>query len=202
MRTLWLGLLMGCATTGSVQGPDALVEQVAQALRDGDAATLHRLAGEESSELSEDDIARLLEENREELAERADQLDAQRQQGVQSRATVRLPGGELAVLTLEGGQWKIVGGVIDAPTLQTPLDTVRSLRRALARRSFRGVLRVLAHGPRAEIDAEIERFLEDTEDELDLEAEVRGNEAFVRSSNGRVIHLVREAGEWRVADIE
>ncbi|MEM9069463.1 MAG: hypothetical protein AAGE52_13195 [Myxococcota bacterium] len=203
MRFLSL-LLIGCAATApTVEGPEDVVRAYSEALARGDAAALHALMNEESQQTtSPEEIGRLLTENREELNERASHLNDRVAEGVESRASVRLPNGELAVLRLEGGVWKIDGGVVDAPTLQTPEDAIRSLRRALMRRSLRRILRVLARAPRAEIEAEIERFLEDTEDELDLEAEIQGNEAFIRSSSGRVIRLLREAGEWRIADVE
>jgi hypothetical protein len=82
------------------------------------------------------------------------------------------------------------------------MATVRALRRSLMRKSLPGVLRVLSRQPRADIEAELARILEETEDELDLEVEVRGNRARVRTTGGREITLVREAGEWRISAIE
>lgn len=203
---LAMGLLTACGaavTTNSVEAPDATVRAYAAALRAGDAAAIRELmTAETQARVSEAEVARLLEENREELRERAQQAEAALEGGVSTRAAVRLVDGEVAVLGLEAGHWRIVGGVLDAPALLTPEDAVRSLRMFLRRRSLPGLLRVLAHGPRADLEAEVARFLDDTEDELDWETEVHDNEAFVRTSAGRVIHLVREAGEWRVADVE
>ncbi len=201
-----MGVLTGCgaASSGtSVAEPDETVRAYASALRTGDAAALRGLMSSEfRTQVTEADLTRLLEENREELRERAQQAEAALDEGIATRAAIRLGDGELAVLDMEQDQWRIIGGVLDAPALRTPEDAVRSLRRSLRRRSLSGLLRVLAHGPRADIETEVARFLDDTEDELDWETEIQGNVAFVRSSTGRVIRLVREAGEWRVADVE
>ena len=105
-------------------------------------------------------------------------------------------------MVLEEGRWFIDGGVISAPGLRSPMATVRAFRRALQRRSLPGVERVLARQPRAEVEDEIARILDETEDELDLEVEIRGNRARVRTTGGREITLVREAGEWRIVAID
>ena len=96
---------------------------------------------------------------------------------------------------------RIDGGILDAPALRTPEDAVRSLRRALARRSLPSLERVLARQPRADLEAEIERILDETADDLDHEVEIRGNRARVRLTGGREILLAREAGEWRIVEI-
>jgi len=203
MRVLWVAIALGgCGSAVVVEGPGPTVEAYARAVQAQDAEAVHALLDADSREtVDSEEVARLLEENQTELRERAEV--AQRQlEGIESRATVRLPSGELAVLTLEDGEWKLLGGVLDAPALQTPEDAVRAMRHALQRQSMSGVLRVLARAPRAQLDAEVERFLDDTEDELDYDVEIEANEALVRASNGRVIRLVREAGEWRIAEVE
>jgi hypothetical protein len=106
------------------------------------------------------------------------------------------------LLVLEERGWTIDSGVLDAPVLRTPRDAVLALRQALQERNLRAIERVLARDTRAELEAEIDRFLGETADELDLEYEVRGNKAVVRTSSGREVQLVREAGEWRVRDVE
>ena len=44
-------------------------------------------------------------------------------------------------------------------------------------------------------------MLEATEDADDLEVEIQGNRARVRTTGGGTIELVRESGEWRVVDV-
>jgi hypothetical protein len=64
------------------------------------------------------------------------------------------------------------------------------------------VLRVLSRETRGEVEAEIARFLAASEDTADLETRVEGDAAEVRLGGGARVTLVREAGAWRVADVE
>ncbi|HBQ13674.1 MAG TPA: hypothetical protein DEF51_21900 [Myxococcales bacterium] len=105
------------------------------------------------------------------------------------------------VLVLEDGRWRIDGGVLDAAGLGTPLDAVAAFRRALMRRDLEGVERVLSRQTRAEWEEELRRVLEATADTDDLEVEIQGNRARVRTTGGGSIELVRESGEWRVVDV-
>jgi len=162
----------------------------------GDAGLLDE---DTQQQVTEEDLATLLEENAEELRERSAEIAPER---VQTRAVVELPTGESTVLSLEGEAWKIDGGVLGAPALVTPEDAIRSLRRALIRRGLRDVLAVFARSLRGEVEAEVRRFLEETADELDYETEVQGSAAIVRTSGGRIVRLTREAGEWRIVDFE
>ncbi|MBW2464634.1 MAG: hypothetical protein JRH11_23505 [Deltaproteobacteria bacterium] len=192
----------GAGATASGNPPaDALVAYVA-ALESEDAAAVHALLTEElQQELSIDEVRELMADNHDELADQGAEI-SRGASLVRASADQPLHGGETARLVREEGGWAIDGGVISAPGLGTPMATVLALRRALQRQSLPGVMRVLAREPRAELEAEVTRLLEETEDPLDLEIEVRGNRAKVRTTGGRLINLVREAGEWRIVDIE
>jgi len=120
---------------------------------------------------------------------------------VAAHARVRLQSGETIVLVLEENGWRIDGGVLDAAGLATPLDAVAAFRRALMRRDLRGVERVLSRQTRAEWEEEVRRVVDATEDGDDLQVEIQGNRARVRTTGGGSIELVRESGEWRVVDV-
>ena len=203
-RFLALILLVGCGgSAGQVTPPATTLQAYSEAVRASDAEKAHALLDEETrAEVSVDELRSLLGENQAELADQARELERVAAEGITARARVPLESGESVALVLEDGRWVVDGGVLDAPALRTPLDAVLSLRRALRRRSFRGMSRVLAREPRAELDAEIERILEDTADERDLRVEIQGNRARVLTTSGREIVLVREAGEWRVLSID
>lgn len=196
--------LAGCGGTGErVEPPGQAVRDYVAAVRAGDARAAYDLLDEDTqAEVSFEEFRRLMDDNREELTDQAGELERLASAGIEARARVPLESGETVALVLENGKWVIDGGALDAPALRTPRDAILSLRRALQRRSFRGVQRVLARQPRAELEAEIERLLEDTADERDLRIEVQGSRARVITTSGREITLVREAGEWRVSTIE
>lgn len=197
-------VLAGCGGAGArVEPPASTVSRYVGAVRAGDAGAAYALLDEETrAEVPFDEFRALMEANRAELSDQAEELERLAAQGVPARARVPLETGETVALVLEDGRWVIDGGVLDAPALRTPRDAVLSLHRALRRRSFRGLERVLARQPRAEVEAEIERLLEETADEQDLRVEVEGRRARVVTTSGREITLVREAGEWRVLAIE
>lgn len=142
-----------------------------------------------------------MRDNREELRAEADRVAIAGRRGVAARARAQLASGEQVRLILEDGEWRLEGGVLGAPTLRTPADAIEALRQALLRRSLAELERVLARQVRAEIASEIARIVEATADPLDLQIEVQGNVARVRTSDGGEIVLVREAGEWHVSEI-
>lgn len=197
-------VLAGCGSSAPpVEPPEATLRDYVAAVRANDAEAAYALLDEETrAEVGLEELRQLMDGNRDELRDQASELESLAAEGVEARARLPLETGETVVLVLEDGRWVLDGGVLDAPALRTPRDAVLSLRRALQRRSLRGVERVLAREPRAEIEAEIDRILEETADEQDLHIEVQGNRARVLTTSGREIVLVREAGEWRVLSLD
>ena len=198
-----LGLAPGCAPSARVVGPETTVTRYLDALARGDAEAVHALLDEESRarfELSE--VAAAMESNRVELEEQRAAIEVGLEGGLFTLATLEVESGEKVRLELESGRWRIAVSLLGEPELRDPRDAVRAMRAALSRRSMIGVSRVLSRESRQEVDSAIERFLDDTADELDLEYEVEGNRAIVRTTSGRELELVRESGEWRVVRIE
>ncbi|HEY8429968.1 MAG TPA: hypothetical protein VIL20_16410 [Sandaracinaceae bacterium] len=195
--------LCGCAASPRVEGPERTVRAYAAALSRGDARTAWVLLDDEARRgRTEAEHAALMEQNAGELAAQGEALErATEGERVRARARVPLRSGESVVLVLEDGEWRIEGGVLDAAGLGTPLDAVAAFRRALMRRDLLGIERVLARQTRAEWEDEVRRLVESTADPDDLEVEIQGNRARVRTTGGGSIELVRESGEWRIADV-
>jgi len=198
---LLIVLLGGCASGPRVEGPALAVRTYASALTAGDARAAWALLHEDArGGRSEEDHAALMAQNAGELAAQGRAL-ASSAERVEARARVPLRSGETVVLVLEDGAWRIDGGVLDAAGLGSPLDAVAAFRRALMRRDLDGIERVLARQTRAEWEEEVRRLVDATADPDDLEIEVQGNRAQVRTTGGGSIELVRESGEWRVVDV-
>lgn len=198
-------LLAGCGGASAGSPPRDTARAYADAVRRGDAEAVYALLDAETrAGLTLEQLRAQLAESPEELREQAAAVDAALAdpQLVQTRARVPLRSGQDAVLVIEGDRWRLVGTLLDSVSLATPEDAVMAFRSALARRSLPSITRILARAPRAEIDAQIERFLEDTEDEPALDVDIQDNEATVRTPSGRVIRMVREAGEWHVVSVE
>ncbi|MCA9574957.1 MAG: hypothetical protein R3B40_19925 [Polyangiales bacterium] len=198
-------LLSGCGGASAGTPPRDTARAYAEAVRRGDAESVYALLDAETrAGLTLEQLRAQLAESPEELREQAAAVDAALAdpQLVQTRARVPLRSGQHAVLVIESDRWRLVGTLLDSVSLATPEDAVMAFRSALARRSLPSITRILARAPRAEIDAQIERFLEDTEDEPALDVDIQDNEATVRTPSGRVIRMVREAGEWHVVSVE
>lgn len=194
---------LGACHRGGTASPERTLSAYVRAIREGDARAAYDLLDRETrAGLSYDAFAALMKENRRELERQAAELERRLSQPILPEARVRLENGDPILLVREKDRWRIEEGVVESPVLRSPRDAVLELRRALRRRSLRDVERVLSRDARAQLEAEIERFLAETADELDLETQVEGARARVRTTEGREIHLVRESGEWRVVAVE
>lgn len=203
LSVLALLLLGGCGSDSRARGPSSTIRSYAGALSRGDARSAWALLDEDARRgRTEEQHAALLERNAAELRDQGQALArAATSDAVSAHARIPLRSGETVVLVLEDGEWRIDGGVLDAAGLATPLDAVATFRRALMRRDLAGIERVLSRQTRAEWEEELRRVVEATEDTADLEVEVQGNHARVRTTGGGTIELVRESGEWRVVDV-
>lgn len=192
-----------CGGGAGEGGPSRVVERYAAALAQGDPDAAWSLLDDDARRgRTEAEHAALMAANAHELGAQGRALArAAGPDGVDAHARVQLESGETIVLVLEAGAWRIDGGVLDAAGLATPLDAVAAFRRALVRRDLRGIERVLSRQTRAEWEEDLRRVLDATEDGDDLEVEVQGNHARVRTTGGGSIELVRESGEWRVVDV-
>jgi hypothetical protein len=195
--------LCACAATEPARVPDprATASAFADAAqrRDADAAWA-LLDPQLGARLDRAAFERQLADNAPELKALAAHL-SRVDPAALSVAEVELRDGERVLLRLEDGQWRIDGGVLDAQALDTPVAAVIELRRALARQSLPALLRVLSAERRAAWLAAFERSMELSADPLDLELDVRGDEAVVHLRGGGEIRLRREGGTWHVHDV-
>jgi hypothetical protein len=204
-RASWLlwAICVGCAAAPAARVPDPALttQRFAAALREDKPDAAYALLDPElRSAIARERFMRLWRENRSELAAIGEQM-ARTPGPPAAHAHLALDDGERVALVLEDGRWRLAGGVLDAQALDTPIDAVLELRRALQRQSLPGLLRVLARERRAAWLAAFEKSVEQTTDPLDLRVEVHDDEAVVHLNGGGEIHLRREAGEWHVWDV-
>jgi hypothetical protein len=202
---LWPLFGLGLAACGgasrAVADPAATVRAFAEASRAGDVEAVYALLDEATrARLGLDELRASFEESPDEARAAAERLAEPSAQPT-TRAAVELASGEALALVLEDGGFRLAGGFLDAVSPATPEDAVAALRHALLRRSLPALLRILSRDTRADLEAEMDRLLDATGDELDLEVETAGDRATIRLGDGRVLELAREAGEWRVVDV-
>jgi hypothetical protein len=121
---------------------------------------------------------------------------------VQEAAEVRYLDGESAHLTVEDGRFRVASasGLPERP--ETPAEALASLRRALARRSYPQLTRVLSAESRAALESDMRTLVEGLQDPESLIIQVDGDHAEVVLPGGHQVWLRLESGVWRVDDFE
>lgn len=192
--------VMGCGTV-SMPDPGVTARAFADAIEQGDAERVHAMLDDDTrAALSVEVLETLLRDNRADLVALSAALRRETPY-VPARARVELGRGDEVVLVTEDGGFRIDGGAAALVTLATPEQAVRALRSALLRGDLGAFLRVISNDARTDVETELARLLEETADTLDIEVNETGDEAVVRLTGGRVLHLVREGGEWHVVDL-
>ena len=199
----FLLLVISCASAPQpLSAPSRAVQRLVRAVRSDNPARLYALLSDEAREsIDRERFEALWLQNRAELLDLAEALERTTAKP-EAYARQSLAGDERVVLVLEQGRWYVEGGVLDAVALRTPLDAVAALRRALQRRDLESFLHLLSRSRRLAWQATLDAVIEQTGDPLDMEVEIQGDRATVRTTGGTVIHLLQEAGRWKVSDLE
>lgn len=200
---LCVASLAGCGAAARQAHPDGVLVEYVEALEAGDLDRAYGLLSQaQQRRMSREEFRAAADAYPEEVEEEARQLRRQLAEPVPVRAELRGSGGESASFVLEGGRWHIVEGAAGAVALDSPIQAVRALRRALVRGSYPAILRVLSRESRAVVEDEVARIAEGLSDEEALQVEIRGNRARVLYDDTHFVELVREDDEWVVVDID
>jgi hypothetical protein len=144
---------------------------------------------------------KLMEDAQEELKRRGQALSSQ-QTTARAHATVRFADGELAELVVQDGEFRISAADALPTGARTPAQALGELRRALARRSYAGLMRVLTAESRGAVDSDLRSLVAGLEYPDTLDVKVTGDTARVEIPGGHWVTLRREAGVWRVEDFD
>jgi hypothetical protein len=196
-----VGAAGGCAPR-SVPDPRAAMHAYAAAASRGDSEAIYGLLSSSSRRaFSRQQIRAIVADERAELSEHARDLE-HGEVRIEASARLRFADGEEAALDLRNGRY----GVTSAGTLpgggRTPQETLDQLRRALARRSYAGLIRVLSTATRAAMERDVRDLVEGLSEPSELLVPVTGDEARVPVPGGHMVTLKREAGIWRVQDFD
>lgn len=145
--------------------------------------------------------ARLVQDARKELVHNAESVskpDAR----VEATAVLRYGDGEQVELALEDGRFRIAAAGTLPAGARTPSQALAELRRALARRSYSGLLRVLSTERQGAVENDMRSLVEGLEQPETLDVKVSGDRAEVRVPGGHRVVLKRESGVWRVEDFD
>jgi hypothetical protein len=144
---------------------------------------------------------RLLEDARPELLAQAKAVENATSE-VEAQAELRFADGETVHLSLEQGSFRVdAAGTLPARA-RTPAEALDELRRALSRRSYPALSRVLSSEAAVSMEDSLRSLVEGLKDPRTLDVRFSGERATVRVPGGHVVKLRREGGVWRVEDFE
>jgi hypothetical protein len=204
LRVLTFSLILCSSACAARSAPDprAAARAYGEAAARGDAGALYAMMSSSSRrDRSPDDIARVVADERAELAEQGAAL-TQSGSRVAATARFRYADGEEAALDLrEGRYWVTSAGALPGGG-RTPEEAIEQLRRVLARRSYAGLMRVLSPATHAAIESDVRGFVDGLNEPATLPVQVTGDAATVVVPGGHQVKLKREGGIWRVDDFD
>jgi hypothetical protein len=204
LRSAVVVLAATAAGCGPARLPDprAAARAYAEAARRADADAIYRMLSAPSRQArSLAEVRAVVSSERSELADQAEQISGADIR-VQATARLRYADGEEATMDLYDGQyWVSAAGSLPGPG-RTPEETLDSLRRALARRSYAGLLRVLSPATRAAIERDLRSLVVGLSDPGGLPLRITDDTAIVSVPGGHQVTLRREGGLWKVDDFD
>jgi hypothetical protein len=182
--------------------PRITARAYADAASHGDADSIHALLTSDAQrDYGRERVRELVRDERAELARQADAIGT-RDARVDATATLLLDDGTQVELTLEPEGFRVAAADTLPAAARTPVEALDGLRRALARRSYTALLRVLGPESRAAVETDLRALAAALENPATLDVRVQGDHADVDVGGGHQVTLRREAGTWRVEDIQ
>jgi hypothetical protein len=194
--------LTSCAARSSVPDPRAAGMAYAAATARGDSNAIYAMMTNRAKRaLSIDDVRKLVDGERAELAEQALAL-ASKAVRVTARARLRFEDGEEVALDLQDGRFWITSAGTMPGGAATPEGALDELRRVIARRSYSGLVRLLSPATRAALEEDLRGLVTGLERPDTLRVETHGDDATANVPGGHRVKLKREAGVWRIEDFD
>jgi hypothetical protein len=194
------GLISGCAGS-SLPDPREAARAYAEAVGRGDADAVHAMLTRQGRRgLGQEGTRRLVAAERAELTRQSRALLAV-EPAVEATATILLADGSEVGLTLEAGGFRVAAADTLPIAARTPSEALEGLRRALGRRSYAALLRVLSTESRGALETDMRSIHAGLSDPSSLDVRVNGDRAEVEIPGGHAVTLKREAGVWRVDDV-
>jgi hypothetical protein len=199
-------LAVACATgaCGGAELPDPAVaaRAYAEAAARGDAEALHgMLTTEAKRSFGPEGTRKLVADARRELGEEGRAL-LRPGVRVDASATIPLRDGTTVELGLEASGFRVASADTLPSGARTPTEALEDLRKALARRSYPALLRVLSEKARTALERDMRSLESGLADPKTLDVKVTGDRAEVEIPGGHAVTLERDGGTWRVDDVQ
>lgn len=202
-RVGW-GLVVFSTACGAAAIPDPkeTLRAYQEAAQKGDSRAIYDMLSERSRKAWRPaDVERIVADEKAELATLAKAI-GEPDAVLRASARVRYPDGEDATLDLEGGAFRISSADALPAAARTPREALEQLRRALARRSYAALMRVLSPSTRSAIESDLRALVDGLKEPDGLEVQVSGDVASVQIQGGHSVKLRRDAGVWKVEDFD
>jgi hypothetical protein len=211
----WLAL-GGCAHESPAPvTPQATLVAFARSLNSGKLEDAYSLMSSDyRARVSLSQFKRQLSENPQETLEVSNALSHVRTP-VQEQAVVRYADDEELQLRRDGERWYIASNVVDFYDQSTPRAALRSFVRAMERKRYDVVMRLIPDADKEGITTDrmeqawggqereqVERMLSSLRESLDAPIEVIGNRATMPYGQHMRVQFVREGADWKIEDPE
>ncbi len=198
---LLAGLAVGCAEP-RIPDPKLAATQYAEAARSGDSERIYALLSRQAQrDFGREGTRDLVRMSRAELARQARGLLAAGVE-VEAAAEISFADGESALFDLQGGAFRLSSLGTVPSRARSPAEALGDFRRALARRSYPALLRVLSPETRGAVEADLKSLVEGLANPDSLLVSVSGDNAVVEVPGGHQVKLRRVAGVWQILDFD
>jgi hypothetical protein len=202
LRVTALSALVAACGRPALPDPRVAARAYADAAARGDSARVHALLSREARRTyGPVAVAVLVRDEKQEFRRLADAV-RRPDVRVEASATVLLEDGSEALLALEDDEFRVSAAETLPSAARSPVEALDGLRRALARRSYPALLRVLSAESRGAVETDLRALAAALENPATLDVKVEGDRADVDVGGGHRVTLRREGGTWRVEDIE
>jgi hypothetical protein len=121
---------------------------------------------------------------------------------VDATATIPLSDGTSVELVFGPGGFRVASADTLPSGARTPVEALEGLKKALARRSYPALLRVLSSKARTAVEMDMRSLEAGLADPKTLDVKVTGDRAEVEIPGGHAVTLERDGGTWRVDDVQ
>lgn len=209
-------LAAGCAHEPAPPAtPEATIVAFARSLNSGEFERAYALMSSEyRARVSLEQWKRQLSENPQETLEVSNALSHVRAPA-QERAVVRYDDDAELALRRNDGRWYIDSNVVDFYDQSTPRAALRAFVRAMERKRYDVVMRLIPNADKEGITTErmekawggeereqVERMLSSLREHIDAPIEIVGNRATMPYGQHMRVQFLREGADWKIEDPE
>ncbi len=182
--------------------PRGAANQYARAAERGDADALYDMLSESAKrEHTRESVRSDVKATKGELADVAKDVTKPNAK-VDASAALKLEDGERVTVDMSAGEYRIgSAGLLPGPA-RTPEELLESLRRAVSRRSYAALMRLLSPATRAAVEADLRSLVTGLEHVDGLVVRVNGDVAEVSIPGGHHVKMKRDSGLWTVEDFD